>query len=137
MSSKRIFLSMAILMASTPAWAAKVTAIDFKDEGGFSTIEIKADGPISYDKQENTEDKQLVLDLKGASLTKQASRILDTSSFNSRVTLVSPYSVDDNSRIVIQLRDMAAADLSQEGNTIRGKFQSPSGKAEAAAATGG
>src|SRR4051812_24097364 len=131
MSSKIFQVSVAILLASTSAWAAKVTSIDFKDEGGFSTIEIKADGPLSYDKQENNEDKQLVLDLKGTALAKQASRILDTSSFNSRVTLVSPYSVDDNSRIVIQLREMASADVTQSGNTIRVKFPSPIGKSEA------
>jgi type IV pilus assembly protein PilQ len=128
-------LGLALLLLPAGAWAAKITSIDFKDEGGFSTIEIKGDGPLSYDKQENTEDKQLVLDLKGASLTKPASRILDTSSFNSRVTLVSPYTVDEDSRIVVQLREMAAADISQQGNTIRIKLPSPSGKADATAAS--
>ena len=61
---------------------------------------------ITYEKQDNSTDKQIVLDLKGATLSKNASRNLDTSSFDSKVLLVSPYSVDgqpNNSRVVIHL----------------------------------
>src|SRR5262249_19808741 len=123
-------LALALFLLPNGAWATKITSIDFKDDAGFSTIEIKGDGPIKFEKQENTEDKQLVIDLKGASLSKPASRILDTSSFNSRVTLVSPYSVDEDSRIVVQLRDMAAADVSQSGNLVRIRIPSPSGKSD-------
>jgi type IV pilus assembly protein PilQ len=102
-------------------WASTVTSIDFKSSSDTSEIDIQADGPISFQKSENAGDKQIVLDLKDASLAKNASRNLDTSSFDSKVLLVSPYSVGDagNSRIVIQLRDMASANVTQDGNILR------------------
>jgi type IV pilus assembly protein PilQ len=120
-------LVLASLLLPLPASAAKISAIEFKNERGTSTIEIKADGPISYDKQENSQDKQVVIDIKGTTLSAKSNRVLDTSSFNSHVTLVSPYSVDGDSRIVIQLRKMVGADVSASGNTLRVKFPSPAG----------
>jgi type IV pilus assembly protein PilQ len=120
------------------AWAAKVTSIDFKSTGATSDIEIHSDEPITFEKQENPSDKQIVLDLKGATLAKTASRNLDTSSFNSKVLLVSPYSVDgqpENSRVVIQLRDMQSANVTQEGNVL--KISIPNdGSSESSAASG-
>jgi type IV pilus assembly protein PilQ len=104
------------------AWAAKVTSIDFQSGTNSSEIDIRSDGPITYEKQDNAGDKQIVLDLKGATLSKNASRNLDTSSFDSKVLLVSPYSVDgqpDNSRVVIQLKDMQNATVSQNGNVLK------------------
>jgi type IV pilus assembly protein PilQ len=123
MLNKKLYLTAGVLLGLPAlAWAAKVTSIDFQAGANSSEIDIRADGPISFDKQENADDKQIVLDLKGASLSKNASRNLDTSSFDSKVLLVSPYSVDgqpDNSRVVIQLKDMQNVDVSQNGNTLK------------------
>jgi hypothetical protein len=103
-------------------YASTVTSIDFKSTPSNSEIDIQADGPISFQKSENSNDKQIVLDLNGATLAKNASRNLDTSSFDSKVLLVSPYSVGGdggNSRVVIQLRDMVSANVAQSGNLLK------------------
>ncbi len=129
-----ICIGVGICFGAGVASASQITSIDFKNAPGASQIEIKADGPVSFEKQENAQDKQVVLELKGAKLSKSASRKLDTSSFNSPVSLISPYAVEgqaDDSRIVIQLKESAAADVSQDGNVIR--IRLPNGaQAEAA-----
>src|SRR5476649_16684 len=101
------------------ARGAEITGLDFKMSGGSSNLTIQADGPFTIDKQENSQDKQIVLDIKGVTLGKRVSRKLDTSSFDSKVSLISPYSVKEDgggSRIVMQLRDMASANVTQTGN---------------------
>ena len=110
--------AIALTLSAAPAWAAKVTSIDFKQLESGSEIRITADGPLEIEKTENTQDKQIVLDLKGSSLAKSASRKLDTSSFKSKVSLISPYAVSgqNDSRVVVQLRDAASVELSKTGN---------------------
>ncbi len=59
--------------------------------------------------------------MKNAKLAnKNAGRRLDTSSFNSKVTLISPYQVDgqDMVRIIIQLRDEATFNVQSAGNKL-------------------
>ena len=123
MMNKKYCLAAGLLVGLPVfAWAAKVTSIDFQSGTNSSEIDIHADGPISFEKQDNVGDKQIVLDLKGATLSKNASRNLDTSSFDSKVLLVSPYSIDgqpDNSRVVIQLKDMQNVSVSQSGNMLK------------------
>jgi type IV pilus assembly protein PilQ len=124
MMTNKKYCLVAGLLVGLPvlAWAAKVTSIDFQSGTNSSEIDIHADGPITYEKQDNVGDKQIVLDLKGATLSKNASRNLDTSSFDSKVLLVSPYSIDgqpDNSRVVIQLKDMQNVSVSQNGNMLK------------------
>jgi type IV pilus assembly protein PilQ len=118
--SPLLFVSLGSIIPMI-VWASTVTSIDFKSSSNTSEIDIQADGPISFQKSENAGDKQIVLDLKDASLAKNASRNLDTSSFDSKVLLVSPYSVGDvgNSRVVIQLREMASANVTQSGNLLK------------------
>lgn len=108
-------------MLSTQAWATQITAIHFSGKSDPHVIEIKADGPVTYEKQENA-DQQLILEVKGAKLKKGVGRKIDTSSFNSKVTLISPYAVPgqpDTVRVVVQLREPVSPDVTQDGNTIR------------------
>jgi len=133
----KINLAIAVicLFLSHGAWATtQVTSIDFVAKDKTSQIEIKSNSPVVFDKQENTQDRQIVVDLKDTKLARTAKRSLDTSSFNSKVSLISPYSVDNgvNSRIVIQLRDMVQASVSQDGNILR--ITVPNGSADEAAA---
>jgi type IV pilus assembly protein PilQ len=132
MSIKKWILFAAVFSMPASAWATRITGIDFKYAEGSSTVIISADGPLDYDKQENAEDHQVVLDFKGATLDKKASRIYDTSQFNSRVSLINPYSVDNDSRVFIQLREMVPAEVSKNGNSLLIKFPNPSGGASAA-----
>ncbi|OFZ78789.1 MAG: hypothetical protein A2583_09675 [Bdellovibrionales bacterium RIFOXYD1_FULL_53_11] len=111
-----------LVFAATAGAAVEITAVDFKNEPGASTIEITGDGLVTFEKQENPDDKQIVIELKDAKLAGGVDRKLDTSSFDSKVSLVSPYQVDgteNTARVVIQLKDMVSADASIEGNTIK------------------
>ena len=131
-----IFTAAVLFLGTFSAGAAsKITSIDFKNAADSSAIEIHSDQPVTFEKQENTQDKQIILDLKDASLAKGASRQLDTSSFDSKVALISPYASPDqpsDSRVVIQLKDMASANVSQDGNVLR--ITVPNGAAPADAA---
>ncbi|MGK5084964.1 type IV pilus secretin PilQ [Bdellovibrionota bacterium FG-1] len=101
--------------------AANVTGIDFKNTDAQSVLKITADGPVTFEKQENAQDKQVILEIKGAKLSTVARRKIDTSSFNSKVSLISPYEVQgqpDTARVVLQLKDNAAVEVTQDGNVI-------------------
>lgn len=109
------------ICVSSSVWAAQVTGIDFSAAGANSEIRIQADGPLTFETQENTQDNQVILELKGATLAKGVGRRLDTSSFNSKVSLVSPYQVEgqaDTARVVVQLREAIKPVVTQSGNLI-------------------
>lgn len=106
----------------TLAHAAVVESIDFKVNNGSSEILLKGNEPLDFQVTENPQDKQVIVDLKGATLGPMASRSLDTSSFNSPVTLISPYTVDAASqqvRIVIQLREMGGVQSQNVGTVAK------------------
>jgi type IV pilus assembly protein PilQ len=119
MKIRKPFWTASLILLPALALAAKVTSIDFNSSDATSDIQIRSDAPVTFDKSENGTDKQIVIDLKGSTLSSTASRKLDTSSFDSDVMLVSPYSVDGGARVVIQLRDMAAATVTQNGNVLK------------------
>lgn len=85
----------------------RITAIDFHGTEDPQTLEISADGPLSVEKQENVTDHQVILEFRNATISPQAARKIDTSSFNSKVLLVSPYRPAGQSnvvRVVVQMR---------------------------------
>lgn len=102
----------------TKSQGAEIKSIGFKVENGSSVIEIVGDGPLTYSKEENAQDNQIVLNLAETDLSGNASRKLDTSSFDSPVSLVSPYQVDGQARVVIQLRQMVGSNIRQDGNRL-------------------
>ncbi|MGK5087779.1 type IV pilus secretin PilQ [Bdellovibrionota bacterium FG-2] len=105
--------------------AAKITSVDFKNGENEGILEIRSDGPLSFEKQENASDKQIIVEIKGAKILPSASRKLDTSSFPGNVSLVSPYQVEgqeDTARVVIQLRQEGSAEVAQDGNILRVKL---------------
>lgn len=119
-----------IFSAAASASGVRITAINFHGTATPNEIEILGNGPIDAQKQVNTEDHQVVITIPGATLSKGIKRAIDTSSFNSPVTLISPYQTNgDNAgvRIVVQLRSDANADLSQSGNSIKLTIGSGSG----------
>lgn len=61
---------------------------------------------------------------------------MDTSSFNSNISMISPYTVDgkDSVRIVLQLKEMTSVDVSQNGGATMVSFNPPSGTGSVAAA---
>jgi type IV pilus assembly protein PilQ len=114
------------LLAAGSAWSAvKVTGIEFVGTSDPSEVVIQGDGPLTFDKQDNPDLKQVVIEVKDAKLAnKGVARKLDTSSFNGNVSLISPYQVDGQEvvRVVIQLREQASLDASVDGNSIRVKI---------------
>lgn len=117
----------AFLSTGSALGAARVTAIDFKGLGENSRLEIETDRPVSYEKQDQTTDKQVVIEIKDAILavpslmTPKGPRPIDTSSFRSHFLLISPYGISGENprvRIVIQLRSPAASEIKQEGNML-------------------
>ena len=100
----------------------KITKIEFLGSIDPHEILIQADGPISFDKQENEKDKQIVLEIKNAKLAnKNVAMKLDTSSFDSKVSLISPYQVSgqDTVRVIVQLREMVKTEANTEGNLLK------------------
>lgn len=129
-----VLLSLDTLLLNSSYGASKITSIDFKGTGDPSEISIQSDGPLTFEKQENSDDKQVVLELKNATISKSNSRKIDTSSFNSNVALVSPYTVKGEPstvRVVIQLRQQGTADVTQDGNTIKVKVPNANATASA------
>src|SRR4051812_44103326 len=104
-----IVLTAGLTVGSLTAYGAKITGIDFKDIGKSHQVEITADGPITYTREQGQEG-QVVLELNG-DLTATTLRPVDTSSFDkTRVSLINAYPVDGKpgtSRIAVQLREAA------------------------------
>jgi type IV pilus assembly protein PilQ len=122
-SLNRGLVLLPLLALASSGDAAQIKSIEFKNQGQAGYLEIKADGPISAKETQNKLDRQIVVDLEGATLSKSASRKLDTSSFPGAVSLVSPYQVqgqDGLARVVVQLREEPKNSvLEQDGNTVR------------------
>jgi type IV pilus assembly protein PilQ len=96
---------------------------------------IEADGQLTYQKQENAADKQIILDISGAAIAPSAAQPLDASSLNTNVTMISGYQAQGQNevvRVVIQLRTPATADVVPEGNNLKVKIGASPEKPEAA-----
>lgn len=126
--SKKVYFSKLLLLNYVVSlWAPSgvvfadtttITGIDFRGTSDPSQIEIRGSGPLQINKTVNVEDKQVVLEIPGATLDKSLARNIDTSSFDSPVALISPYqTTGDNPsvRIVVQLRGNGGADLAVNG----------------------
>jgi type IV pilus assembly protein PilQ len=101
------------------AAAGRITSIDFRQADGKSLVEITSDAPLAFVKQENQADKQVILEIQDAKLSRAALRRLDTSSFPGAVSLVSPYQTGEQARVVVQLRSNAGTTVVQDGNVLR------------------
>ncbi len=121
-----VYLSFVSVLASSSAWgASQVTAIDFKGTTDPNEVDIQTDGPVTYVKEENVQNNQILIELNGAKISKYNSQKIDTSSFNSNVSLISPYQVvgsPDQVRVIIQLRGPGSVDVVQDGNTLKVKI---------------
>ena len=124
-----VFFGGSLLNWSAPAMAASnVTSIDFKGTENPSEVLIRTNEPAAFNKLENQNDKQIVVELKDTSIAANEAKKIDTSSFQSNVSLVSPYQANDNTvRVVIQLREPGTADVTQIGNLIQVKIPNKGG----------
>ncbi len=117
-----VFAVCGAALETTVYAASKITAIDFNGTSNPPQLVIRADGPLHYSREENAQDKQIVLEIKDAQLAKKSlERKLDTSSFNAPVSLISPYELKDQGsvRVVLQMRDNADVTVAEDGNSLR------------------
>ena len=129
--------SLVVYLAQTNAFAApaKITDIKFNGTTDPNIITITGDSPLSWQQENNEPDRQFVIEITDAQIPKSLTRKIDTSSFKSKVSLISPYEVPGQAntvRIVVQLREFVAAEVTAEGNSL--KVSIPSGTGNSAEA---
>lgn len=120
MNKKLILVLMAFFVSLGAKAATTIDSLHFEVVNGVSRLDIKADSDLNITRQENIELNQIVLEVQDATLGPQATRQLDTSSFDSQISLISPYQVegvDGLVKIVVQLRQNAQSDLVVNGNS--------------------
>jgi type IV pilus assembly protein PilQ len=130
LSSSRWIGAFIALTLITPVFGSvKITSVDFKGSSDPSEITIKGDGDLNFEKIENSADKQLILEIKDAKIGKGEAQKIDTSSFDSKVSQISPYQVkgQDTVRVVVQLREMVSTDVSQDKGMITIKVPNSGG----------
>ncbi len=113
------------VVESTAAVAlAKVLKIDFKQSNTGSSVVVKLSDRVDY-KIISAEDKQLVLELPGTDLPDQLEQSLDTSEFDSPISLVSSFRSEDDPNkalVVVQLRETAANRVNYSNGELVWKF---------------
>jgi type IV pilus assembly protein PilQ len=103
----------------TDGGLAAVGAVDFTFAPERSKLEIQLSKDATFEKQISEQDKQVIIEIKGATISKKFARKLDTSSFKTNVVLVSPYqSSPDTVRVVLQLRDPGDVEVSLNGTSV-------------------
>lgn len=118
----RALLLFGTLIEVTSVFATtKISRVEFFGKSSPNQLVVVGDGPIEFEKIENPADKQVIFEIKNARLANSnASRRLDTSSFNSKVSLISPYNVEgkDAVRIIVQMREGADISTLAEGSRL-------------------
>lgn len=99
----------------------KISRIEFFGRNAPNQMVVVGDGPIEFEEIKNPADKQVVFEIKNARLANaNAGRRLDTASFNSKISLISPYNVEGKNsvRIIVQMRDSATVSTLAEGSRL-------------------
>lgn len=114
-------LVLSMLVCSS-AWAAKITAINFFQEGEQSHLEFILDEPdVVFNKFQVAEDKQIIIDFKNTEATDRVMRAFDTSEFSGSVIYVSAYKKPNSKqdiRVAVQLRDNVRSLIRRSGEKI-------------------
>jgi type IV pilus assembly protein PilQ len=126
---KGFFHLLIILMASEVIYGQdtikpqnQLEAINFRQKGEISQLELV----MSNDKAEASmfivgEDRQIILDIKDTTGNRKVLRGLDTSEYSGSVVYISPYkkpNVDNEIRVMIQLRENVRAEMRKIGNRV-------------------
>jgi type IV pilus assembly protein PilQ len=112
------------LLAFAPMSAfavTKISRIEFFGKNSPNQMVVVGDGPIEFEEIRNPADKQVIFEIKNARLANpNAGRRLDTASFNSKVSLISPYNVEGKNsvRVIVQMRGDASVSTLAEGSRL-------------------
>ncbi|MEW6056507.1 MAG: type IV pilus secretin PilQ [Bdellovibrionota bacterium] len=101
-----------------PERNANVKKVGFYPGPDKSRVEITFDRDVTFEKKVSEEDKQVIIEVPHAKISKRWARVLDTSQQKGSLSLVSPYQSDDGVRVVLQLRDMKDVEVSQDGRKL-------------------
>jgi type IV pilus assembly protein PilQ len=125
MSKWILTLILLAILGSLPALGqgdaeqpATVTDIGFSYAEGKSKLEIGLDRAATFEKNVNTADKQVVIDIKNAKIPAKWARRIDTSQHKSNVSLISPYQSGDVVRIVLQLKEVGDVDVADQNGRL-------------------
>jgi type IV pilus assembly protein PilQ len=113
-------------LSLSAAWAGQIDQVQFKFIDNQSVVEISGDAITSFQKRENKTPAQLVLTFNDTSVSKEASRKLDTSSFKSNVIQVSAYPLGGSqkqARVVVDFKKGTHYTVDQEEGRILVKVQ--------------
>ena len=117
----KIFIGLSLFGAVNASALTKITRIEFFGKSSPNQIVVIGDGPIEFERIDNTADKQIIFEIHNARLANtNAARRLDTGSFNSKVALISPYNVDGKNavRLIVQMREKADISTLAEGSRL-------------------
>jgi chemotaxis protein histidine kinase CheA len=105
---------------------ARVTFVGFKQHDGVGKIFLRTTSAVRYSVGEN-DARQVVVTLEKTEIDlPNNERILDTSFFDTAVSLVKPEALDDERvRVTISLKQAVAYRASQQGNELVLEFERP------------
>ncbi|MEW6430077.1 MAG: AMIN domain-containing protein, partial [Myxococcota bacterium] len=105
---------------------ARVTFVGFKQTDGVGKIFLRTTSAVRYSVGED-EDRKVVVTLERTEIDlPNNERILDTSFFDTAVSLVKPEAIsDERVRVTISLKQAVAYRASQQGNELVLEFERP------------
>ena len=110
---------------------ADIEGIKFTQTPESSRVIISADSPLEYEVKRLSQDK-VAIDLAGASIPKKLQRSLDTSEFNSPISLISSYQLKKGPesvvRVLISLSKETEYKASYEDGSIYFDFERDAGQ---------
>jgi len=113
-----------------PAAGSRILSIDFKWDPAASSVVVKTDKPVKFDRVENAQDRIVTLLVHDAYLPKELERSLDTSEFQSPVNLVSSFqstTTPPEVNVSISLNTMVASSVQQKGDALTLRLENAPG----------
>jgi len=116
--------------APPPAAGTRILLVDFNWTDAASSVVIKSDKPVKYDRVENPTDRIVSLLIHDAVLPKELERSLDTSEFQSPVNMVSSFqstTVPPEVNVTVSLNNMVPSSVQQKGESLVIRFENTPG----------
>jgi len=116
--------------APEPAAGTRILSVDFNWTDAASSVVIKSDKPVKYDRVENPTDRIVSLLIHDALLPKELERSLDTSEFQSPVNMVSSFqstAAPPEVNVTVSLNNMVPSSVQQKGDSLVIRFENTPG----------
>ncbi|MBL7665525.1 MAG: type IV pilus secretin PilQ [Bacteriovoracaceae bacterium] len=116
--------SLALLFLVMPfqAFSNSIKSVDFYQQGDVSYLELTLDEEAWAERFHITDDKQVILDVRGVKASETVLRGIDTSEFSGSAVFVSGYKKPgspEDIRFAVQLRDNVRSKIIKEKNKIK------------------